>query len=45
MGLNPEVAAGYLRLSFGPETSEADVDAFLSEFARIADKARSSKAA
>jgi cysteine desulfurase len=38
MGLPEEIAAGYLRLSFGPETSEADVDAFLGEFGRIAER-------
>jgi cysteine desulfurase len=45
MGLDAEVAAGYLRLSFGPDTSEADVDGFLAEFARIAERTRASKAA
>jgi cysteine desulfurase len=38
MGLPEEIAAGYLRLSFGPETSDADVDAFLGEFGRIAER-------
>ena len=32
----PEVADGFLRISFGPRTSEADVDAFLAEWRRIA---------
>ena len=45
MNLDPDIAAGYLRLSFGPSTSEADVDAFLAEFARIAERTRASKAA
>ena len=40
-----EVAAGFLRLSFGPDTSEADVDAFLAEFGRIAERSRASRAA
>ena len=34
MNVAPEVAAGYLRVSFGPDTSEADIDAFLAEFAQ-----------
>ena len=36
MGVSAEVAAGFLRLSFGPETNEAEVDAFLAAFGRIA---------
>jgi cysteine desulfurase len=39
MGVPAEIAAGYLRVSFGPATSEAEVDAFLAEFARLADRA------
>ena len=38
MGVEPEIAAGYLRISFGPETSAADIDAFLAEFGRIAEQ-------
>ena len=45
MDVDPEVAAGYLRLSFGPDTNEAEVDAFLDEFGRIAERARASQAA
>ena len=45
MGLPSEQIAGYLRTSFGPATSEAEVDAFLDEFRRIAERTRSSKAA
>jgi len=40
MGVAPEVAAGFLRISFGPSTSEADVDGFLSEWNRIASRQR-----
>lgn len=36
MGVAPDVAAGFLRISFGPATSEAEVDAFLAEWRRIA---------
>jgi len=40
MGVAPEVAAGFLRISFGPSTSEADVDSFLAEWNRIASRQR-----
>ena len=43
MKVSPEISSGFLRISFGPETSEADVDAFLAEFERLAE--RRSKAA
>ena len=45
MRTDPELAASYLRISFGPETSEADVAAFLREFERIAGRLRHGKAA
>lgn len=45
MAVPEEVAAGFLRLSFGPDTNEADVDAFLTEYGRIAARLRPSKAA
>lgn len=45
MAVPDEVAAGFLRLSFGPDTSEADVDAFLNAFGRIAARVEASKAA
>ena len=38
MGVPEEVATGFLRISFGPDTSEADVDAFLEEWRRIASR-------
>ena len=40
MGVTPEVAGGFLRISFGPRTTEADIDAFLAEWARIASRQR-----
>jgi cysteine desulfurase len=40
MGVAPEVAGGFLRISFGPSTSEADVDAFLAEWRRIASRSQ-----
>jgi cysteine desulfurase len=40
MGVAPEIAAGFLRISFGPATSEAEVDAFLDQWRRIAERSR-----
>lgn len=45
MAVPEEVAAGFLRLSFGPDTSEAEVDAFLAELASIAARTGASRAA
>ncbi|MEO8141092.1 MAG: aminotransferase class V-fold PLP-dependent enzyme [Sphingomicrobium sp.] len=45
MAVPDEVAAGFLRLSFGPETSEADVNAFLEAFGRIAARVGANRAA
>ena len=39
MGVPPEIAGGALRISFGQDTSEADVDRFLAEWRRIAERA------
>ena len=38
MGLAPEIANSFLRISFGPHSSEADIDAFLVEWRRIAQR-------
>ena len=38
MGVAPDVANGFLRISFGPNTTEAEVDAFLREWTRIASR-------
>jgi cysteine desulfurase len=38
MGVAPELSAGYLRVSFGPDTSEAEIDAFLAEFGTLAER-------
>src|SRR3954447_25445088 len=35
MDVPADVAAGFLRISFGPATSEVDVDAFLDEWGRV----------
>jgi cysteine desulfurase len=39
MGVPQDIANGFLRVSFGPSTSEADVDRFLAEWRRIASRA------
>ena len=38
MGVAPDVAGGFLRISFGPQTTEADIDRFLAEWRRIAER-------
>jgi cysteine desulfurase len=40
MSVAPEIANSFLRISFGPSTSEADVDAFLAEWQRIASRSQ-----
>jgi len=35
-----KVAGGFLRISYGPQTTEAEVDAFLAEWSRIAGRQR-----
>jgi cysteine desulfurase len=44
MKVPEEVAAGFIRLSFGSTTSEADVDAFLAEWRKIAARAKAQAA-
>ena len=39
MDVPAEIAAGFLRISFGPNTSEADVDRFLGEWQRLKSRA------
>ena len=38
MGVPADVAGSFLRISFGPHTSEADIDRFLGEWRRIAER-------
>jgi cysteine desulfurase len=38
MGVPSEVASSFLRISFGPHTDEADVDRFVAEWRRIAER-------
>ena len=40
MGIAPDIANSFLRISFGPSTSEGHVEAFLSEWQRIASRQR-----
>ena len=44
MGVPSEVAGGFLRVSFGPHTSEADVDRFLDEWRRIRSRSKAQAA-
>ena len=39
MDVAPDIAESFLRISFGPATSEAEVDAFLAEWRHIAERA------
>jgi cysteine desulfurase len=41
MGLPPEIASCFIRVSFGPRTTEAEVDRFIHEWRRIRDRAAS----
>lgn len=38
MRVEPEIAGSFLRISFGPSTSEDEIDAFLGEWGRIAER-------
>lgn len=38
MDVPPEIACSFIRISFGPESAEEEVDAFLAEFGRIAER-------
>lgn len=40
MGVAPDIANSFLRISFGPSTSESDVDAFLAEWQHIASRSQ-----
>jgi cysteine desulfurase len=44
MGVPEEVAGSAIRVSFGPDTSQADVDRFLQEWQRIASRAKAAAA-
>jgi cysteine desulfurase len=40
MQVSPDIASSFVRISFGPSTSEADVDAFLAEWERVASRSK-----
>ena len=44
MGVAPEIASSAIRVSFGPSTSEADVDRFVTEWRKIASRAKAQAA-
>ena len=44
MDVPGEVAAGFIRVSFGPRTSQADVERFLGEWLRIRDRSKAEAA-
>jgi len=44
MGVPAEVSGGFLRVSFGPHTSQADVDRFLDEWRRIRSRSKAQAA-
>ena len=44
MGVPADVAESFLRISFGPETSDTDIDRFLAEWRRIAQRTRAQAA-
>ena len=44
MGVPADIAGSFLRISFGPTTSEADIDRFLAEWRRIAERAQAKAA-
>jgi cysteine desulfurase len=39
MGVPEDIAGGFLRISFGPATSDEDIDAFVSEWRQVAGRA------
>ena len=41
MGMADELASSFVRVSFGPDTSEVDIDRFIAEWQRIRDRASS----
>jgi cysteine desulfurase len=44
MNLEPEIAGSVIRVSFGPDTSEEDVERFLAEWRRIKGRAKAEAA-
>jgi cysteine desulfurase len=44
MNVPAEIASSFIRVSFGPSTSEADVERFLTEWRKIANRAKTAAA-
>jgi len=44
MGVPPEIAGSYIRISFGPQTSQAEVDVVIAQFRQIAERLTSKAA-
>jgi cysteine desulfurase len=44
MAVPPDIAASFIRVSFGPDTSEADIDRFVGEWRRIHNRAKAEAA-
>jgi cysteine desulfurase len=44
MNVPADIAGGYIRVSFGPHTSEAEVERFLAEWRRIRGRSRAEAA-
>jgi cysteine desulfurase len=44
MGVSPEIASCVIRVSFGPSTSEADLERFLTEWRRLRNRAKAEAA-
>jgi cysteine desulfurase len=44
MGISPEIGGSMIRVSFGPTTSESDVERFLGEWRRIRNRAKANAA-
>ncbi|HEY7004874.1 MAG TPA: aminotransferase class V-fold PLP-dependent enzyme [Sphingomicrobium sp.] len=44
MNVSAEIASSFIRVSFGPSTSEADVERFLTEWRKIANRAKTAAA-
>jgi cysteine desulfurase len=44
LGIDPELAASVVRVSFGPDTSDADIDRFLAEWRRIRNRSKAEAA-
>jgi cysteine desulfurase len=44
MGVPRQVAGSVIRVSFGPSTSEADIERFLAEWRKVAGRAKAAAA-